>query len=115
MSEQQATNELKIEEVKAGEGAEAKAGDFVRVHYTGTLTSGKQFDSSRDRFEPIEFQLGMGEVIKGWDQGIAGMKIGGQRKLTIPPSLGYGKRDMGVIPPDSTLLFDVELVEILKF
>lgn len=110
-----AVNELKIEDTKVGEGVEAKAGDFVRVHYTGTLESGKKFDSSRDRYEPFEFQLGAGEVIKGWDQGVAGMKVGGTRKLTIPPKLGYGSRDMGVIPPNSILLFDVELVEIVKF
>lgn len=110
-----AVNELKIEDTKVGEGVEAKAGDFVRVHYTGTLENGKKFDSSRDRHDAFEFQLGAGEVIKGWDQGVAGMKVGGTRKLTIPPKLGYGSRDMGVIPPDSVLLFDVELVEIVKF
>ena len=114
MTQEQATG-LKFEDIKVGGGDEAKAGDFVRVHYTGTLVDGKKFDSSRDRDEPFEFQLGAGEVIKGWDQGVAGMKVGGQRKLTIPPQLGYGSRDMGAIPPDSVLLFDVELVEILKF
>jgi FKBP-type peptidyl-prolyl cis-trans isomerase len=104
---------LKIEDLQIGTGAEAKAGQSVSVHYTGTLTNGSKFDSSRDRNEPFEFALGAGMVIKGWDQGIAGMKVGGRRKLTIPPELGYGP--MGyppVIPPNSTLIFDVELVEV---
>lgn len=108
-------NTLKIEDIKVGEGTEAKAGEFVKVHYTGTLTDGKKFDSSHDRNQPFEFHLGAGEVIQGWDQGVVGMKVGGTRKLTIPPKLGYGNRDLGVIPPNSTLLFDVELVEIVKF
>ncbi len=107
--------DLIIEEVKAGTGNEAKSGDFVSVHYTGALTNGEVFDSSVDRGEPIEFQLGAGEVIKGWDQGIAGLKPGGKRKLTIAPALGYGARDMGAIPPNSTLIFDVELVKIASF
>jgi hypothetical protein len=103
-----------IVEVLAGKGDVAKAGDKVRVHYTGTLTDGKEFDSSRKR-EPIEFVLGQGRVIRGWDLGVAGMKVGGKRKLTIQPGLGYGPRGKPpVIPPNSTLLFDVELVEIVK-
>ena len=110
-----AESKLNSEDIKIGEGPEAKAGDFIRVHYAGTLTNGTKFDSSRDRGEPFEFELGAGEVIQGWDQGVAGMRVGGQRKLTIPPELGYGSRDMGVIPPNSTLVFDVELVEIVKF
>lgn len=108
-------SELQIEELKVGQGSEAQDGDFIRVHYTGWLTDGEEFDSSRDNYSPFEFQLGAGEVIKGWDQGIIGMKAGGKRKLTIPPKLGYGKRDMDVIPPNSTLVFEVDLVEIVKF
>ena len=102
---------LTIEDLKVGTGAEAKTGNNVSVHYVGTLTTGKKFDSSRDRDEPFEFQLGAGMVIEGWDKGVVGMKVGGLRKLTIPPEMGYGK--MGyppVIPPNSTLVFEVELV-----
>lgn len=103
----------KYEDVAVGTGAEATAGSMVRVHYTGTLTNGKKFDSSRDRNQPFSFKLGKGQVIKGWDEGVAGMKIGGKRKLTIPPAAGYGEGGMPpVIPPNSTLLFDVELVGI---
>jgi len=105
--------DLQIEEMKAGEGQEAKAGDRVTVHYVGTLTDGKKFDSSRDRGKGFGFKLGAGEVIKGWDKGVAGMKIGGMRKLTIPPDLAYGSRGFPpVIPPDSTLVFEVELLQI---
>lgn len=105
-------NGLQIEDVKIGDGAEAKAGDNVTVHYTGKLTDGTQFDSSVGR-APFQFQLGAGMVIKGWDQGVAGMKVGGKRKLTIPPELGYGSRGFpGAIPPNSTLVFDVELLKI---
>ena len=104
--------ELVIEELKVGDGAEAKAGQNVTVHYVGTLTDGKKFDSSRDRGQGFSFKLGAGQVIKGWDQGVAGMKVGGMRKLTIPPELAYGDRGFpGAIPPKSTLVFEVELLK----
>ena len=107
------SEELLIEELRPGTGAEAKAGNKVSVHYVGTLTNGTKFDSSRDRGKPFEFSLGAGQVIKGWDQGVAGMKVGGLRKLTIPPSLGYGARGAGgVIPPHATLIFEVELIKV---
>src|SRR5205807_4484289 len=103
----------KIVDLRAGTGAEAKAGDRVTVHYTGTLTDGTKFDSSRDRGQPFSFTLGRGQVIAGWDQGVAGMKVGGQRKLTIPPDLGYGSRGAGgVIKPNETLVFVVDLVGV---
>lgn len=104
---------LQYEEVLVGTGAEAKAGMLVTAHYHGTLTNGQVFDSSVKRNEPFSFRLGAGQVIKGWDEGIAGMKIGGKRRLTIPPELGYGARGAGgVIPPNATLVFDVELVDV---
>ncbi len=105
--------QLIIEDEKVGTGAEAVPGKTVVVHYTGTLTDGTKFDSSRDRGEPFSFPLGAGRVIKGWDQGVAGMKVGGIRNLTIPPELGYGSRGAGgVIPPNATLKFNVELLEV---
>jgi FKBP-type peptidyl-prolyl cis-trans isomerase FkpA len=104
---------LQYEDTVAGDGAEAKAGDTVSVHYTGWLDDGTKFDSSKDRQQAFEFSLGAGMVIKGWDEGVAGMKVGGTRKLTIPPELGYGERGAGnVIPPYSTLIFEVELLAI---
>jgi FKBP-type peptidyl-prolyl cis-trans isomerase len=103
---------LTIEDLKVGDGQEAKKGDNVEVHYTGWLTSGTKFDSSVDRGRPFSFRLGAGQVIKGWDEGVAGMKVGGKRKLTIPPGVGYGSRGTGPIPPNSTLVFDVELLGI---
>ena len=105
---------LKVEDVKVGTGAEATAGKTVTVHYVGTLTNGSKFDSSRDRGQQgFTFPLGAGRVIQGWDQGVAGMKVGGVRKLTIPPEMGYGARGFPpVIPPNSTLLFEVELLSV---
>ncbi len=107
------SDDLQSETVRAGTGAEAKTGNRVTVHYVGTLTDGKKFDSSRDRGQGFRFTLGKGEVIKGWDQGVAGMKIGEVRKLTIPPHLAYGARGFPpVIPPNATLVFEVELLEV---
>lgn len=106
-------SELIIEDLTVGEGDTASAGQSVSVHYTGWLTDGQKFDSSVDRNDPFEFKLGMGQVIPGWDQGVAGMQVGGKRKLTIPPNLGYGARGAGgVIPPNATLVFEVELLGI---
>jgi FKBP-type peptidyl-prolyl cis-trans isomerase len=102
---------LVYEEITVGAGAEAARGLRVTVHYTGWLTDGTKFDSSKDRDDPFEFHLGQGQVIAGWDEGVAGMKVGGTRKLTIPPQLGYGARGAGgVIPPNATLVFEVELL-----
>ncbi len=104
---------LKIEDLQEGNGAIAENGDLVQVHYTGTLENGKKFDSSKDRNRPFEFNLGEGEVIAGWYQGVLGMKVGGVRKLTIPANLGYGSRGIpGVIPRGASLIFEVELLAI---
>ena len=104
---------LQIDDMKVGTGAEAKAGNTVTVHYVGTLTDGSKFDSSRDRNEGFKFTLGKGQVIKGWDEGVAGMKVGGLRKLTVPPEMGYGARGFPpVIPGNSTLIFEVELLNV---
>jgi FKBP-type peptidyl-prolyl cis-trans isomerase FkpA len=104
---------LRYEELTEGTGAVAKAGDSVKVHYTGWLTDGTKFDSSLDRNSPFSFKLGAGRVIKGWDEGVAGMKVGGKRKLHIPAKLGYGSQGAGgVIPPGAELVFDVELLGI---
>lgn len=108
-----AGNTLVVEEIVLGEGAMAEPGRTVSVHYTGWLTNGEKFDSSKDRNEPFDFPLGRGYVIPGWDQGVAGMKVGGSRKLTIPPHLGYGEHGAGgVIPPNATLVFEVELLAV---
>jgi FKBP-type peptidyl-prolyl cis-trans isomerase len=104
-------SELEFEDQIVGDGEEAVTGQTVEVHYTGWLTDGTKFDSSHDRDQTFSFKLGGGQVIAGWDQGVAGMKIGGARKLTIPPELGYGERGAGgVIPPGATLVFKVELI-----
>ena len=104
---------LQYIDVMPGTGDEARAGQRVTVHYTGWLTNGQKFDSSRERNDPFQFGLGQRQVISGWDQGVAGMRVGGQRRLIIPPELGYGARGApGAIPPNATLIFDVELLRV---
>jgi FKBP-type peptidyl-prolyl cis-trans isomerase FkpA len=106
-------NGMEFIDIQVGTGDEAQSGKQVTVHYTGWLTDGKKFDSSRDRRDPFQFALGRGQVIKGWDEGVNGMRVGGQRRLIIPPSLGYGQRGApGAIPPNATLIFDVELLKV---
>jgi len=113
MTEMITDSGLKYEDLSNGDGSEATAGQTVTVHYTGWLTSGDKFDSSKDRNDPFRFRLGAGHVIRGWDEGVAGMRVGGVRKLTIPPQLGYGARGAGgVIPPNATLVFEVELLAV---
>jgi len=113
MTEKITDSGLKYEDTVEGDGAVAEAGQNVSVHYTGWLTDGSKFDSSKDRNQPFQFPLGGGRVIRGWDEGVQGMKIGGTRKLTIPPQLGYGANGAGgVIPPNATLVFEVELLSI---
>jgi FKBP-type peptidyl-prolyl cis-trans isomerase len=103
---------LKVEIIKEGNGPKPKPGQTVSVHYTGTLSNGNKFDSSRDRGAPIRFPIGQGKVIPGWDQGLLMLKVGSRAKLTIPPQLGYGRKGAGgVIPPNATLIFDVELLD----
>ncbi|TFG34016.1 FKBP-type peptidyl-prolyl cis-trans isomerase [Candidatus Thorarchaeota archaeon] len=106
--------DLQIEDIHIGTGKSPSTGQTVVVHYTGWLTNGDKFDSSVDRGEPFEFQIGIGQVIQGWDQGVMGMRIGGKRRLTIPPELAYGSRDIGdgLIPPNSILIFEVELLDL---
>lgn len=109
------TKELVIQDIQKGQGTEAKPGDTIQVHYRGTLLNGEKFDASYDRGEPFTFQLGGGQVIKGWDQGFNGMKVGGKRKLTVPPHLAYGAQSPSpTIPPNSTLVFEVELLQVMK-
>lgn len=104
---------LQYEDLKVGNGDSPRAGQTVVVHYTGWLTDGSKFDSSFDRAQPFEFRIGQGQVIKGWDEGVMSMKVGGKRKLTIPANLGYGARGAGgVIPPDATLIFEVDLLAL---
>ncbi|MDP6387790.1 MAG: FKBP-type peptidyl-prolyl cis-trans isomerase [Candidatus Pacebacteria bacterium] len=110
--ESPSVNDLLISDTVLGEGAEAVSGKIITVHYTGTLMDGTKFDSSLDRGAPFKFILGAGQVIQGWEQGFAGMKVGGKRKLVIPPQLGYGDQAIGSIPANSILVFDVELLDV---
>jgi hypothetical protein len=105
---------LVVEDIKVGEGEEAEAGMLVTVHYTGRLLNGRTFDSSLTRGEPFQFVLGAGQVIAGWESGVAGMRVGGERVLVIPPELAYGESKVGIIPPNSTLVFEVELLSVAR-
>jgi len=111
-AEQTLEGGLKIKDLVIGQGEEVKNNDTISIHYKGTLEDGTKFDSSYDRGEPFQTQIGVGQVIKGWDLGVIGMKVGGKRILTIPPDLGYGSQQTGNIPPNSTLIFEVELISI---
>lgn len=106
------TNKLIVENLRNGKGKEAKKFRWLKVHYTGWLKDGKKFDSSYDRKSPFRFQLGVGQVIRGWDRGLRGMKVGGKRKLTIPSHLAYGQEGTPSIPPNSTLVFEIELLDV---
>lgn len=106
-----ADTKFEIIDINVGTGKEVGSGDYVTIHYSGTLENGKKFDSSYDRGEPFRTRIGVGEVIEGWDMGVIGMKVGGKRKLIIPPQLAYGDREIGSIPPNSTLIFEVELLD----
>lgn len=107
-----ASGKLQIEDITEGKGKEVHSGDYITIHYNGTLENGKKFDSSYDRGMPFQCRIGVGEVIEGWDMGVLGMKVGGKRKLTIPPQLAYGDRAVSIIPANSTLIFEVELVDV---
>ena len=107
-------NKMVIDDIVVGKGEEVAVGDTVSVHYVGTLQNGQEFDNSNKRGEPFQFTIGEGRVIKGWEEGLKGMKIGGKRILVIPPDMGYGERAIGPIPPNSTLVFAIELLEISK-
>jgi FKBP-type peptidyl-prolyl cis-trans isomerase len=108
---QETPSGLRYADLALGQGDEARSGQQVTVHYTGWLTDGQKFDSSRDRGQPFSFALGRGEVIRGWDEGVRGMRVGGRRRLEIPAELGYGQRGAGPIPPGATLIFSVELLK----
>jgi FKBP-type peptidyl-prolyl cis-trans isomerase len=113
ITEQEGDEKMQMTDLKVGEGAEAVTGNSVSVHYTGTLENGTKFDSSVDRGQPFEFKLGASQVIQGWDQGVVGMKVGGKRKLVIPPELAYGSQSPSpLIPANSTLVFEIELLEV---
>jgi peptidylprolyl isomerase len=104
--------EFKIEDLEIGEGREVTGGDYITIHYKGTLPGGIEFDSSYSRGTPFKTRIGVGQVIAGWDMGVVGMKVGGKRKLVVPPQLAYGNQEIGTIPANSTLIFDLELLEI---
>lgn len=106
------TNKFHIEEIEEGSGNEVHGGDYIVIHYKGTLEDGTEFDSSYQRGEPFKTRIGVGQVIEGWDMGVLGMKVGGKRKLIIPPQLAYKDQEIGIIPANSTLIFEVELVGI---